>query len=336
MHETLRDVEIRIRLSLERGKKDWNADQWNTMGMHYYSGTNGCEKNYCNARLCFENALSINSQHRNARNQLQLIHRAGVDQIFEAAYNNDIAQLEKLLLTNPTLLNAKFIETSPIATQMLAWTTYLLIKGVGVMSAGVAFAGFMTLTAETAGTHLVLSSGFVESTRRLLWVNDYDKVLRYSMSIRIDWTPLHFAALAGAIDAAKFLIAQGADTTAQANGKTYAGISESAQFNAECAKAILRRDTLQRQHADNISAQNTLITRENNGRQRLETEELTSRNRINSFWQPFPTESTKKLVNNDSSSSQRFDNCNCDQDEEDVEDVEDVEPLTRKGFSAGQ
>ncbi len=145
--------------------------------------------------------------------------------IFEAAANNDVATLRTLLANDDVNIDAIYTEENGVVARVLANTFVYGKKTAG--GAGVAFstaAAVFLIATGLWGPALVAGLLFNGVSATAYRAGNDTLVGNYTYN-RTGWTALHFAAAAGATDAAIFLIRKGADTTIEAgpsgNRKTF-------------------------------------------------------------------------------------------------------------------
>ena len=248
------------------------------LGLCYQNGR-GVQTDLTKAKSHFEVAIQAwkeNIKDRDDGNarlaEIDKTRKNAIIKIFKAAYENDLTELKRLVSPDPTfLVNNRFAETSPVVTQAVAWTSFVAKKTVGGFVALCALTGATAITAETAGVGS-LAAGTLTGVAYGAW-KGFDKDLGYYMKLRGGWTPLHFAALGNASEAAQHLIERGADINILSDkGEKYSALGGET-FLVKCELAIARRENIrerqeQANHERELAQQRELERRNREAEQR--------------------------------------------------------------------
>lgn len=177
--------------------------------------------------------------------------------VFEAASQNKIRELERILMDDREAVNALFIESRDRSREinhvnaLVAWWGKKII-GWGAVGAGAVCTGLSLFTGGvTAPFGLLLCAVGLESTGAGLALGWDDALAEYTYD-RSGWTPLHFAAASDSIEAALLLIQKDAvGTIVDSKNRSFLDIANELKgnkfvaenkFMQACTAAMTTRD----------------------------------------------------------------------------------------------
>lgn len=196
------------------------AQQFYDVGLHYWDGSNGSEKDLIIARLCWERAKQVDQTHASTLQRLEAIKAYAVTDgaVFAAAYQNNTAKLNQIMAINPSAIEARFQSTANYPELAAMWICLVSKKAAAAVvgETVVAFLHLVHKITALLGRRVIDAGARRAALSRQLW-NAGDYSVMCSLGYCNGYTPLHFAAWGEATHAAIILVSHGADRDAQSD-----------------------------------------------------------------------------------------------------------------------